>query len=685
MLNRVNKEIKDLTENPTPGVEVYQDKEDRLKIHFTLSGLGSPLENQIIPFWIDVPQNYPFSNPFIKIKKIIFHPLYFNDRAECCDCWCKSKWQPSHTIKSLINDLIDILLMPRVSHPNIATSILNHSRFEYFETALMYYKEEKQWEQSEVNFEEIVNLPCKLNHSRPIVEVIIDKNFKSDEMLICQLCQLSIGDIKRIDINQLQQNLVCNRRNRNVIIEDLENKFLTQIDNFQKCIEKIQDLDNQVFQELLYLKNDWIVSSLKFKQKLCSLTILEEIELIKYEPKEYKKQVKQEKQQIDGLFLQKIYSCIDKLVLQQNRQNLMEVIQNIFNKPQLKFKFHNIRYEFIRPNRMVNYTFSINSDNTLMVTSELFSGSMVQIYQIVKGQNDGQYQISYLRAQSFRSRIIYIKFLFKQKFTFVITTEFRGLYIMYPIEYNGEEAIKWDFKQYIDDCEYVNCLEVRQSDDLIVTGHKNGNIMFYISTTNQPIQKITESNTEVWGLSFNQSGNMLLSCQQNNEIFLMMEQKEGWSIKQKILMDGFGYRLSFITDQIFAIQTRTPKPHNQIYIYTSDSNGQFIKSGSLFVNGGNQPCEIFFPMQYIPSKQLLISKNGYYLNVLKLAFSNQSRLDIERCRLEQSIYFGTNFFYGTVSNNGEFIISMSQAFPQQFNHSLEILIGTFKQKFQQKI
>lgn len=55
----------------------------------------------------------------------------------------------------------------------------------------------------------------------------------------------------------------------------------------------------------------------------------------------------------------------------------MEVIQNIFNKPQLKFKFHNIRYEFIRPNRMVNYTFSINSDNTLMVTSELFSGSMV--------------------------------------------------------------------------------------------------------------------------------------------------------------------------------------------------------------------------------------------------------------------------------------------------------------------
>lgn len=48
-----------------------------------------------------------------------------------------------------------------------------------------------------------MNLPCKLKHNKQIVEVILGKHLRANEMLLCQECLLSIRDIKTIDISAL--------------------------------------------------------------------------------------------------------------------------------------------------------------------------------------------------------------------------------------------------------------------------------------------------------------------------------------------------------------------------------------------------------------------------------------------------------------------------------------------------
>ncbi|CAD8089852.1 unnamed protein product [Paramecium primaurelia] len=133
--------------------------------------------------------------------------------------------------------------------------------------------------------------------------------------------------------------------------------------------------------------------------------------------------------------------------------------------------------------------------------------------------------------------------------------------------------------------------------------------------------------------------------------------------RQRISVDLWRYRLCFINNHVFTFQPIETAPqlqgsaHIHIYIYNTQKE-QYLKSKTVLVQGGGQPCRPYFPQLYINSINLLLSKNGHYLNFIRFKFSS-SKSDLE-CNLEQAINFGTMNTYGTISDNGEFLVTWDQ-------------------------
>ncbi|CAD8210705.1 unnamed protein product [Paramecium octaurelia] len=204
----------------------------------------------------------------------------------------------------------------------------------------------------------------------------------------------------------------------------------------------------------------------------------------------------------------------------------------------------------------------------------------------------------------------------------------------------------------------ITCLVVIQnSENLLISGSSDKNIKFWTHSQNSCwscTQTISEHLDQVNGLSLNQGNKQLISCGRDKQILIMDKSADQfWYVKQKIQENGF--RISFITTDIFAFQ---PFDGTHLFLYTLDpATGLFIKSRELAVSRSGQACQYFFPQVYVASKQLLVSKNGYWVNLIKFNFHSQGwdcKLEVE-LNFDQSGNFGNIF--GTISNNGEFLVT----------------------------
>ncbi|CAD8097683.1 unnamed protein product [Paramecium sonneborni] len=185
-------------------------------------------------------------------------------------------------------------------------------------------------------------------------------------------------------------------------------------------------------------------------------------------------------------------------------------------------------------------------------------------------------------------------------------------------------------------------------------------------------QTISDHQSCVYGLSINQEGYRLISCGGDDKQILIMEgsKKEIWHVKQRTHLEGSLMRLSFITNNIFVIQLQLQE---YLYIYTKDLTGEFIKSKFLPIQ--TQSCAIYFPSLYIPSKNLLFHKNGYNVNLIRFNFSASLTEWDCKLELEQTIDFGENATFGTLSDNGELLITWDYK-------SSSIQIRQYKEKSQ---
>ncbi|CAD8081430.1 unnamed protein product [Paramecium sonneborni] len=150
-------------------------------------------------------------------------------------------------------------------------------------------------------------------------------------------------------------------------------------------------------------------------------------------------------------------------------------------------------------------------------------------------------------------------------------------------------------------------------------------------------------------ISFNESQNYLISCGDDNliNIYKLEKINKQWTTIQQIKVDQCGYRLCFIGENQFVFQPRCSAKLEVYQYYNDDYKYKKILEQQVQTS---QYCNHLFPQKWVKSKSILLNKAGNYLNVIKVHQNGQFLI-------EQVIDFGTACFYGTISEDGNDIIT----------------------------
>ncbi|CAD8129502.1 unnamed protein product [Paramecium sonneborni] len=151
--------------------------------------------------------------------------------------------------------------------------------------------------------------------------------------------------------------------------------------------------------------------------------------------------------------------------------------------------------------------------------------------------------------------------------------------------------------------------------------------------------------------------------------------KSFWKVIQQIGGGNCGYRVNFITNNIFVCR---PCRSNSLHMYIENSNtGKYQQARDFRYKKYQYECQTQFPARYFPQRYLLLIKHGDTINLIKFNFFESLLYQQDcNCILEQCLEFNSNQFngglFGGVSENGEFLVTWD-------SRSLQILIRQFKE------
>ena len=101
--NRLLQELKELSRNPEPDINLSMDEDAMEKWLGIVTGpKGSPYEGGKFKLEINCPSNYPMAPPTVTFKTQCFHPNVDNRTGELCLDILKTDWSPAWTLQYVI-------------------------------------------------------------------------------------------------------------------------------------------------------------------------------------------------------------------------------------------------------------------------------------------------------------------------------------------------------------------------------------------------------------------------------------------------------------------------------------------------------------------------------------------------------------------------------------------------------
>ncbi|CAD8177447.1 unnamed protein product [Paramecium octaurelia] len=227
--------------------------------------------------------------------------------------------------------------------------------------------------------------------------------------------------------------------------------------------------------------------------------------------------------------------------------------------------------------------------------------------------------------------------------------------------------------------EQINSLLLNRKEELIISSCNK--IVFWKQLLNESGNQQQwvcvyqyASEKQIFGLSLNEDEDQVVGCCEDQTIIVMKQENQNyWTIKQKIIIDEWGYRICFVGKNTFVFQPILEydlvclgAKFLHIYSYNQLQN-KFLKSGQIQVKGDCQACFQYFPTVYNSRKRMLIHKNGCHLNLIRVQEKTTQikEEDLELYfKLVEIMNFGNSEGFGniigTLSNDGEILIIWDQ-------------------------
>mmetsp|Transcript_9715 Transcript_9715/g.12130 ORF Transcript_9715/g.12130 Transcript_9715/m.12130 type:complete len:148 (-) Transcript_9715:127-570(-) len=116
-LRRINKELKDLENNPIDNISAGPVNSDMFQWKGTIIGPDdSPYAGGVFFLSIQFPKDYPFKAPKVKFLTKIYH-MNINDNGGICVSILKDEWSPALTIGKVLLCISSLLTDPNPHDP----------------------------------------------------------------------------------------------------------------------------------------------------------------------------------------------------------------------------------------------------------------------------------------------------------------------------------------------------------------------------------------------------------------------------------------------------------------------------------------------------------------------------------------------------------------------------------------
>ncbi|CAD8107844.1 unnamed protein product [Paramecium sonneborni] len=319
--------------------------------------------------------------------------------------------------------------------------------------------------------------------------------------------------------------------------------------------------------------------------------------------------------------------------ISQNSQQSSIITSNQQNSQ--PFTYQLIRQHSIKQEQLY-YAFAVNIDCSILIAG---SYKQIKVFEFIQG--------ILKQIQKLNEHVQYIWTLnfMKRSDQFISGSEDKTI-IIWKKNLNNS----WDFQQkLIGHKGGIVCLLLNNNEDIIVSGSQDKKIKFWQKQNEWMCsQTITNHTNIVYGLSFNEQQNKLISCAGDSSILIIeqQEQNKSWIVTQKITVEQFGYRLCFIDSNTFTFQ---PYGKQYINIFQMNTEKYYIKTKDISVKGG-QSDNCFFPQQYIKSKCMLVNKRNSIVSLIR----NKKNGEFIT---EESIEFGSQDIFGYMTEDGQYLIT----------------------------
>ena len=116
-LKRINKELKDLTEDPPANCSAGPQGDDLFDWIATIMGPeGTPYHGGLFFLRINFPTDYPFKAPKIAFTTPIYHCNVNRNGGICLDI-LKTQWSPALTVSKVLLSITSLLSDPNPDDP----------------------------------------------------------------------------------------------------------------------------------------------------------------------------------------------------------------------------------------------------------------------------------------------------------------------------------------------------------------------------------------------------------------------------------------------------------------------------------------------------------------------------------------------------------------------------------------
>ncbi|CAD8149863.1 unnamed protein product [Paramecium pentaurelia] len=538
---------------------------------------------------------------------------------------------------------------------------------------------------------------CSKGHKLPVVTIALDPKLSRNQRLLCTEC-LQNADIngKAVGLKKMIQIVEENQVKKMEKVENIITNQIKLIESLHSVVDQMKSLVMQQLNQLITIIIEWIQNLQQQRSQCSQYSFFEELEFI----------VLKSNQTDSYIYIQDIWKTnlcqTSKLNLKLEQfkqfdaynqcQKLLLSLElgshkSIQNDQQQQINIKNMNQEIQSVNTKTNIPLSQTNQSSNQLNVKPFNYQLIQECSI--SQSDWCLAIaidkdcstlmagchSLIKVFEFKQGMIkFIQTLnqhkdwvstlnFMQKSKQFISGSFDNSIIIWKQNLNNQ----WSYQQILNGHNHtISCLIINTNEDLIISGSDDCTLKFWINKNEWLCQQtINDHSKEVYGLSLNSQQNRVVSCGYDQYILIIeqSEQNKEWKVIQKITIDNYGYRVCFIDNNMF---TFTPNSKEQIYVYEmNNKNKQFTKTRDISIKSGIDNNQRF-PQQYINKKSILVSKNGEYVNLI-------SKKQNGEFLTEQSIHFGIHCLYGTMSNDGEYLITWD-------NKSKQIQIRRYKEQ-----